>query len=60
LFHVFYKTGIVGLKLDTYEKTVWCHEGPETIAAKTINKDAKISIHPMFHRVLGIKHEAAR
>ena len=55
LFHVFYKTGIVGLKLDTYEKTAWCYEGPETIGAKIINKDAIVSIHPMFFRVLGIK-----
>ena len=55
LFHVFYKTGIVGLKLDTYEKSLWCHEGTETIAAKTINQNVRVSIHPMFWRVLGIR-----
>ncbi len=26
VFHVLYKTGIIGLKLDSYEKTIWCWE----------------------------------
>lgn len=57
LCHVFYRTGIFGLKLAVYEKTIWCYEGPETIAAKAINLDAGVTIHPVFWRVLGIKPE---
>jgi len=58
LFHVFYRTGVVGLKSATYEKMLWCYEGPETIAAKTINLDAQVAIHPVFWRVLGVKPDS--
>ena len=54
LFHVFYRTGVVGLKLQTYEKTQWSYEDVETLAAKTLNEDVGAYIHPIFWRVLGI------
>jgi hypothetical protein len=55
LFHVFYLTGIVGLKRETFEGYEWAHEATSTIVADTINLDSGVSVHPMFHRVLGIK-----
>jgi hypothetical protein len=30
-------------------------EGPSTIVADTINLQTSVSVHPMFHRVLGIR-----
>ena len=54
LLHVFYKTGICGLKTETYESFQWVSEGPTTIASQTICNTTKISIHPMFWKVLGV------
>ena len=55
LFHVFYRTGVVGLKLETFERILWCFDGPNTIAAKTITENARVAVHPAFWRVLGIQ-----
>jgi hypothetical protein len=55
LVHIFYLTGIVGLKTESFEAYQWAHEGPSTIVADTIGMDTSVMIHPMFYRVLGIK-----
>jgi hypothetical protein len=55
--HVFYITGLVGLKTEAYESYQWAHEGPSTIAADTIGAETSAVIHPMFHRVLGIRSD---
>lgn len=55
LFHVFYRTGIVGLKTETFEKTQWSFLGPSTIAADTIDDRTRVEVHPTFWRVLGIR-----
>ncbi|HXM48061.1 MAG TPA: hypothetical protein VN956_09350 [Pyrinomonadaceae bacterium] len=54
LMHVFYRTGIVGLKTETYEAFQWSYAGTTTIAADTIDEDSSVKIHPTFWRVLGI------
>ncbi len=55
VFQVFYKTGIVGIKTESYDSVQWSHNGVITIAAQNIDFNTTISIHPTFHRVLGIK-----
>jgi hypothetical protein len=55
MIHVFYLTGIVGLKTEAYETYQWSHHGPSTIVADTIGMETSVMIHPMFYRVLGIK-----
>ncbi len=55
LIHIFYITGLVGLKTDAFESYQWSNEGPSTIVADTISLDTGVSIHPMFYRVLGVK-----
>lgn len=55
LLHVFYKTGLVGLKIETYETTQWSYDGPSVIASDIIDEDTRVKIHPTFYRVLGIK-----
>ncbi|HEX5422358.1 MAG TPA: hypothetical protein VFW94_02330 [Candidatus Acidoferrales bacterium] len=52
--HVFYLTGVVGLKTEHHEGYQWAHEGPATIVADTITMETGVKIHPMFHRVLGV------
>ena len=53
VFQIFYRTGLVGLKLATYEMTAWTTEGRRSIAASEIHDDTKASIHPCFYRILG-------
>lgn len=53
--HIFYITGLVGLKTDTYESYQWSNQGPSTIVADTIGSNTSVAIHPMFYRVLGIR-----
>lgn len=55
LVHVFYLTGIVGLKTERFQTYEWAHQGPSTIVADTINMETSVNIHPMFHRVLGVR-----
>ncbi len=55
IFHVFYRTGLVGLKTDTFESTQWSYKGPTTIAADTIDAKTRIEIHPTFWRVFGVR-----
>lgn len=55
LFHVFYRTGLVGLKTETYQGFQWIQNGPSSIAAETIGMETSVNIHPMFWRVLGIR-----
>ena len=54
LCHIFYITGIIGLKTEAFEGYQWAHEGTATIVADTINLETSANIHPMFYRVLGI------
>lgn len=54
-FHVFYRTGIVGLKTESFESTQWSYKGPSTIAADTIDFNTRVEIHTTFRRVLGIR-----
>lgn len=53
--HVFYITGVVGLKTEAFESYQWSHQGPSTIVADTISLETSVMIHPMFYRVLGIR-----
>lgn len=55
LFGVFYKTGLVGLKTDAFERTQWSYLGVSTLASDTINADTRVEVHPTFWRALGTK-----
>jgi len=53
VFQLFYRFGLVGLKLATYETTAWTTDGRRNIAVSEIHDDMKVSIHPCFYRILG-------
>lgn len=55
LMHIFYITGMIGLKTESFEAFQWAQEGPSTIVADTIGLESSAMIHPMFYRVLGVK-----
>jgi hypothetical protein len=53
--HVFYITGILGLKTESFESYQWSNTGTSTVVADTIGMETSVKIHPMFYRVLGIR-----
>lgn len=53
--HVFYITGVLGLKTEAFESYQWSSVGPSTVVADTIGMETSAMVHPMFYRVLGIR-----
>ena len=55
LMQIFYRIGLVGLKLQPYEKETWVDERGRSISIAEINETTSVVIHPAFHRALGIQ-----
>jgi hypothetical protein len=54
---IFYKVGLVGIKIDPYLRFSWSSPGEVSVSFSEIGLDSKISIHPTFWRCLGINVE---
>lgn len=54
LFQVFYRVGLLGLKLGTSQGFVWTTVGRRSVSVSEIGDDCHAAIHPMFWRVLNI------
>lgn len=57
VFQIFYRVGLIGLKLASYETTAWMTDGRRNIAVTEMNEETRISIHPCFYRILGVEPE---
>lgn len=55
IFSVFYRTGIVGLKTETFESFQWSYIDEAIINTQSIDMNTRASVHPAFLRVLGLK-----
>jgi hypothetical protein len=55
VFQIFYRVGFVGLKLESYQTTAWTTDGRRNISVSELRDDTKVSIHPCFYRIFGIK-----
>lgn len=55
VIRVFYRVGIVGLKLEPHEPTVWTDVGRPSISRSEISDSTRVSVHPMLWRVLGVR-----
>ena len=55
VLQVFYGTGLVGLKTESFERIQWSHIGLRNISKSEISDQCKVQIHPMFWRALGVK-----
>lgn len=55
LFLIFYKVGLLGLKLETFEKYSWSTQTGKTVLSAEVSGRTRVKVHPAFHRVLGIK-----
>ncbi len=58
LVAVFYRVGMVGLKLETFEATVWSSSGRRSVSAAEITCSTRVAVHPCFYRSLGINSRA--
>ena len=55
LFMVFYRIGLVGLKLETFEKASWVDELGQGVSPSEIDDSTGIVVHTTFWRALGIR-----
>jgi hypothetical protein len=55
VFQLFYKTGIVGLKVEAQDTYIWSSARQKGVSLPEIDGETKIMIHPAFWRVLGVK-----
>ncbi len=53
----FYRVGLVGLKLQPHESTVWSLSGRRSVSVSELNPEVSVSVHPCFWRALGIGEE---
>ena len=54
LFMVFYRVGLVGLKLETFEGTSWSDEKGQSVSTSEISNETGVVVHPTYWRALGI------
>jgi hypothetical protein len=54
---VFYRIGLIGLKLESYEGMTWVLNGRRSVSTAEIREDARVSVHPAFWRTLGVGGE---
>ena len=55
LFMVFYKVGLVGLKLETFESASWVDESEQEVSPSEIDDETGIVVHTTYWRALGIR-----
>jgi hypothetical protein len=56
MIQIFYRVGLIGLKLEPYEEYAWSHDLARTIPSPEISNETRITVHLMFHRALGINN----
>jgi hypothetical protein len=52
LFYAFYQTGLIGLKINSYESIQWSFMTEATITASSVNLESRAYVHPMYFRAL--------
>lgn len=55
LFMVFYRVGLIGLKLETFESTSWVDEVGQGVSPSEIDNNTRVVVHTTYQRALGIK-----
>lgn len=56
LFQIFYHVGLVGLKLESYEKLLWVTSDNRSVSSAEISDNTHVAIHKAFWRILGIRN----
>ncbi len=55
---VFYRVGLIGVKLESFEAVVWSTLGRRSVSSAELTMRTGIEVHPCFWRSLGINPEA--
>lgn len=55
LFMVFYRIGLIGLKLETFEKASWVDELGQGVSPSEIDESTGIVVHTTYRRALGVR-----
>ena len=55
LFRTFYRTGIIGLKLERHETASWSDDAGRSVSTAEINEQTSAVMHPAYHRTLGVR-----
>lgn len=55
IMRVFYRVGLVGLKLQSYETVSWSFSGHRDVSSAEIQPEVRVYIHPFAWRTLGIR-----
>ena len=54
LFMIFYKIGLVGLKIQSFQTASWIDESTEIVSPSELDENTSVVVHPTYRRVLGI------
>ena len=60
LFMVFYRVGLVGLKLETFESASWVDEAGQSVSPSEIDDTTGVTVHTTYWRALGIGGQRRR
>ena len=60
LFMVFYRVGLVGLKLETFQSASWVDELGQGVSPSEIDDSTGVVVHPTYWRSLGIETRKRR
>ena len=60
MFMVFYKIGLIGLKLESFESASWVGELGQGVSPSEIDDNTKVVVHPTYQRALGIGPKRTR
>jgi len=60
LFMVFYRVGLIGLKLETFESASWIDELGQAVSLSEIDNSTHVVVHTTYHRAFGIRAEKRR
>jgi hypothetical protein len=55
IIRIFYRVGLVGLKLERFESVSWSFSGHRNVSSAEIQPEVRVSIHPFAWRTLGIQ-----
>lgn len=55
LFMVFYRTGLIGLKLETFPAPSWASESGQGVSTSEIIDSTRVVVYTTYHRALGIR-----
>lgn len=51
----YYRIGLIGLKLETYETPTWVDVDGRVVSTAEVTSETSVLVHPAYHRALGIK-----